>query len=153
MCPGNSKFWTQGIFVLAATTLVFLCHTGICHNPHRHPYHHHHRQHYLESLEISTSHKFYDERNILDRIKTTLNHDVDKRSKRYTEYMGYSMLKPMAVVHIQPAISTPTRRKCSRCMPVYKSCPPPPTIVLPGNNKYRDLAKKWKGLIYGESSK
>lgn len=74
----------------------------------------------------------------------------DERFKRYSWYVGYtSKQQPMAYVRIQPVISPPTKRKCVRCMVVYKPCPPPPRIVLPPN-KYKEPAKKWKGLMYGE---
>lgn len=78
---------------------------------------------------------------------------VARNNERYSRYhTPRSMTKPVAYVHIQPAIipPTPTNRKCLRCMIVYKPCPPPPRIILPPSNRYRDEAMKWRGLKYGE---
>ena len=84
--------------------------------------------------------------------RETVNGD---RRKRYANYYTTRSVTPMAYVHIQPAypVTPPTKRKCVRCMVVYKPCPsqprPPPRIVLP-SYRYHEPANKWRGLKYGE---
>lgn len=84
--------------------------------------------------------------------RETVNGD---RRKRYANYYTTRSVTPMAYVHIQPAypVAPPTKRKCVRCMVVYKPCPsqarPPPRIVLP-SYRYHEPANKWRGLKYGK---
>lgn len=88
------------------------------------------------------------------RSNLSLGDEDRERFKRYSKYVGYTTSRltvkqqPMAYVHIKPATSTPTKRKCVRCMVVYKPCKSPPKIVLPVN-RYQEPAKKWRGLMYG----
>ncbi|KYM95329.1 hypothetical protein ALC62_14014 [Cyphomyrmex costatus] len=82
--------------------------------------------------------------------RETVNGD---RRNRYANYYTTRSVTPMAYVHIQPAypVAPPTKRKCVRCMVVYKPCSsqprPPPKIILP-SYRYHEPANKWRGLKY-----
>lgn len=116
------------------------------------------RQHRLNNITINNvsfnNKKLENWRNNKSKIDMS-NEEDEKRFKRYSKYVGYTSSRTTvkhptkAYVHIQPAISTPTKRKCVRCMVVFKPCPPPPKIVLPVN-RYQEPAKNWRGLMYGE---
>uniref|UniRef100_A0A6V7J7R4 Secreted protein n=1 Tax=Bracon brevicornis TaxID=1563983 RepID=A0A6V7J7R4_9HYME len=78
-----------------------------------------------------------------------------EKLKKYGSYVAYSTTTTttkqpvVAYVHIRPAITPPPppKRKCIRCMIVYKPCPPTPRVVGP---RYEEPQRSWKGLMHGE---